>query len=62
MTAVTDARKSWRPVGAVLAQDEASSVVWGMPGAVAEAGLCRQILDLSAISPAIHKILGGAMT
>lgn len=48
--------------GAVLAQDEASSVVWGMPGAVAEAGLCRQILDLSAISPAIHKILGGAMT
>jgi two-component system chemotaxis response regulator CheB len=25
--------------GAVLAQDEASSVVWGMPGAVARAGL-----------------------
>jgi two-component system chemotaxis response regulator CheB len=25
--------------GAVLAQDEASSVVWGMPGAVAKAGL-----------------------
>lgn len=27
--------------GAVLAQDEASSVVWGMPGAVAKAGLAR---------------------
>jgi len=25
--------------GTVLAQDEASSVVWGMPGAVARAGL-----------------------
>lgn len=48
--------------GTVLAQDEASSVVWGMPGAVAEAGLCRQILTLDAVSPAVHKILGGAMT
>ena len=27
--------------GAVLAQDEASSVVWGMPGAVAKAGLAQ---------------------
>jgi two-component system, chemotaxis family, protein-glutamate methylesterase/glutaminase len=30
--------------GAVLAQDEASSVVWGMPGAVAKAGLARALL------------------
>lgn len=30
--------------GAVLAQDEASSVVWGMPGAVARAGLARVLL------------------
>nr|WP_149540064.1 chemotaxis-specific protein-glutamate methyltransferase CheB [Siccirubricoccus phaeus] len=30
--------------GAVLAQDEASSVVWGMPGAVARAGLARALL------------------
>ena len=36
--------------GNVLAQDEASSVVWGMPRAVAEAGLARQILPLSLIS------------
>nr|WP_052389060.1 chemotaxis-specific protein-glutamate methyltransferase CheB [Belnapia moabensis] len=30
--------------GAVLAQDEASSVVWGMPGAVARAGLAQALL------------------
>lgn len=30
--------------GAVLAQDEASSVVWGMPGAVAKAGLAQALL------------------
>jgi two-component system chemotaxis response regulator CheB len=36
--------------GAVLAQDAASSVVWGMPRAVAEAGLARQILPLSLIA------------
>ncbi len=28
--------------GAAVAQDEASSVVWGMPGAVARAGLCSR--------------------
>lgn len=30
--------------GAILAQDEASSVVWGMPGAVAKAGLADRVL------------------
>ncbi|MGZ4452253.1 MAG: protein-glutamate methylesterase/protein-glutamine glutaminase [Nocardioides sp.] len=30
----------------IYAQDEASSVVWGMPGAVAQAGLATQILPL----------------
>jgi len=30
--------------GAVLAQDEASSVVWGMPGAVARAGIAERVL------------------
>jgi two-component system chemotaxis response regulator CheB len=40
-----------REVGAeVLAQDEASSVVWGMPGAVAAAGLADVVLPLDRIA------------
>ena len=35
--------------GRVLAQDESSSVVWGMPGGVARAGLADQILPLSRL-------------
>ena len=42
--------------GAVIAQDEASSVVWGMPGAVAVAGLCSQVLPLKEIGPAIRRV------
>ena len=37
--------------GAVIAQDEATSVVWGMPGAVAQAGLCTAVLPLAAHRP-----------
>jgi two-component system chemotaxis response regulator CheB len=36
--------------GRVLAQDEASSVVWGMPGAVVQAGLADETLPLSRIA------------
>jgi two-component system chemotaxis response regulator CheB len=36
--------------GQVLAQDEASSVVWGMPGFVAKAGLADRVLPLSQIA------------
>ncbi len=36
--------------GALIAQDELSSVVWGMPGAVAKAGICNAILPLDEIS------------
>jgi two-component system, chemotaxis family, protein-glutamate methylesterase/glutaminase len=43
--------------GSVLAQDEATSVVWGMPGAVATAGLCTQVLPLKEIGPAIRRIV-----
>jgi two-component system, chemotaxis family, protein-glutamate methylesterase/glutaminase len=39
--------------GQVLAQDEASSVVWGMPGAVATAGLAHRVLPLDEIAAAI---------
>jgi two-component system chemotaxis response regulator CheB len=43
-----------REVGAqILAQDEATSVVWGMPGAVARAGLTDRILPLSMIATEI---------
>ncbi|MFN8573769.1 MAG: chemotaxis response regulator protein-glutamate methylesterase [Gemmatimonadaceae bacterium] len=39
--------------GRVIAQDEATSVVWGMPGAVATAGLAHYVLPLPEIA---HKI------
>ena len=42
----------------VLVQDEASSVVWGMPGAVANAGLADRVLPLDAIVPEILAITG----
>jgi two-component system chemotaxis response regulator CheB len=44
--------------GGVLAQDQASSTVWGMPGAVANAGLAHRILSLNAIVPEILRITG----
>jgi two-component system, chemotaxis family, protein-glutamate methylesterase/glutaminase len=37
--------------GHVVAQDEATSVVWGMPGAVAQAGLADAILPLNKVAP-----------
>jgi len=39
--------------GMVIAQDEASSVVWGMPGFVARAGIANAVLPLSAVAAAI---------
>jgi len=47
--------------GTVLAQDEKTSVVWGMPGAVAEAGLADEILPLTQIGPAVQKRAKGGM-
>lgn len=41
--------------GTVIAQDEASSVVWGMPGAVARAGICTAVLPLDQIAPWIDR-------
>ncbi len=43
--------------GQVLVQDEASSVVWGMPGAVAKNGLAHEILPLSGLAMAIVRRL-----
>jgi len=45
--------------GSVIAQDEESSVVWGMPGAVAQAGAAAEILPLDQIGGKIMRILGG---
>jgi two-component system, chemotaxis family, protein-glutamate methylesterase/glutaminase len=39
--------------GRLLVQDEATSVVWGMPGAVANAGLGAAVVPLPAIGTAI---------
>ena len=44
--------------GQVIAQDQASSVVWGMPGAVAQAGLCRGIMPLTEIPGFILRACG----
>ncbi len=45
--------------GTLLAQDETSSVVWGMPGAVATAGLCHKVLALEDLPEAIGRLLKG---
>lgn len=39
--------------GQILVQDEASSVVWGMPGAVVGAGLADEVLPLDRIAAAL---------
>jgi two-component system chemotaxis response regulator CheB len=46
--------------GGAIGQDEATSVVWGMPGAVARAGLCHAILPLPKIAPKLLEMLKGA--
>jgi len=46
--------------GQVIAQNEASSVIWGMPGAVAKAGLADAILPLSDIAFEIIRRTGVA--
>ncbi|WP_417678349.1 protein-glutamate methylesterase/protein-glutamine glutaminase [Roseibium sp.] len=45
--------------GSIITQDEASSVVWGMPGAAAQTGMCSDILPLSEIGPKISRVLKG---
>jgi two-component system chemotaxis response regulator CheB len=45
--------------GSVIAQDEATSVVWGMPGAAAHAGICSAVLPLDQIAPKIMRLFSG---
>lgn len=40
-----------------IAQDKATSVVWGIPGAVVKEGLCHAVLPLAEIGPAINKLV-----
>jgi len=44
--------------GAAIAQDEASSVVWGMPGAIARESLAYAILPLAQIGAKTRSMLG----
>ena len=45
--------------GSVIAQDEATSVVWGMPGAAANAGVCSAVLPLDQIAGKIGRLFAG---
>ena len=44
--------------GTIIAQDEATSVIWGMPGAAAAAGVCSAILPLAEIPAYIARLSG----
>ena len=43
----------------VIAQDEASSVVWGMPGSAAHSGHCSAVLPLDEIAPKVVRLVNG---
>jgi two-component system chemotaxis response regulator CheB len=45
--------------GSVIAQDEATSVVWGMPGAAANAGICSAVLPLDQIAQKVVRLFSG---
>ncbi len=45
--------------GSVIAQDEASSVVWGMPGAAASVGACAAMLPPVQIGETVAKLIKG---
>jgi len=52
--------RAMKKQGALIwTQDEASSVIYGMPMAVAEAGLSDQVLSLRDIGPALVQVAGG---
>jgi two-component system chemotaxis response regulator CheB len=47
--------------GSVYVQNEATSVVWGMPGAVAQAGLAHRMLPIEEIAGAIVRRLSASV-
>lgn len=50
-------RKIIEAGGTAVAQDEPTSVVWGMPGAVAQAGLCHAVLPLPRIAAKLLELM-----
>ncbi|MDT0166349.1 chemotaxis protein CheB, partial [Actinotalea sp. AC32] len=48
--------------GTVLAQDEPTSVVWGMPGAVATAGLAHAVVPLDEVAGAVTRAVTASLT
>ncbi len=61
-----DGRDSARRVqqggGTVIAQDEETSVVWGMPGAVAQAGICHKVLPLGQLAETMARLIVGGVS
>jgi two-component system chemotaxis response regulator CheB len=52
-----------RELGAtVVAQDQATSVIWGMPGAVVRAGLADRILPIQKIGPELVALTSGGLS
>jgi two-component system chemotaxis response regulator CheB len=54
------ARRLVQAGGTVLAQDEGTSIVWGMPGSIVKAGLAQDILPLESIGPALKNYIIGS--
>ncbi|MBY0610766.1 MAG: chemotaxis response regulator protein-glutamate methylesterase [Beijerinckiaceae bacterium] len=48
--------------GTVIAQDEATSVVWGMPGATVRLGACSAVMSVQQMVPALGRLLTGDRT
>ncbi len=53
-----DCQRLYAQGGSVFAQDEANSVVWGMPGVVARGGIADRVMPLPEIGPAIVSRVG----
>lgn len=52
------ARQLHEAGGSIIVQNETSSAVWGMPGAIAKAGLAHEILPLEEIGAALAARVG----
>ena len=42
-----------------IAQDRTTSVVWGMPGSAAHAGVCSAVLPIGQIAPKLVRVFAG---